>query len=394
MRNDRRTNILITGIGLVSTFGNSLNEFWAGLVRQENIPRHDPLLGKSGSENALGIKADLRIDNNKPKDRILEMGKKAVQSAIKDWGGCLSDYKRVCLVVGSGLGFSDCFLSQDDLSDDEEFLSTLGENLAGFVEGECKNIYIANACCAGAQAISYGMDLLKLNHYDLVIAGGVDILSNIAYSGFLRLNSIDFKGCRPFDRDRKGIATGEGAAFFVLEKQGQIFDEDRKEYCELAGSGITNDAYHIVQINSDGEQILRAMQEALEDSELKKEDIDLVVAHGTGTLQNDKVEAKIIAKFFEKNLKNMHVAAPKGAIGHTGGASGVFGLLTAVGSIYYGSIPPISNLKNVDKEFEIPLVVENEVQCRVFAAMVNTFAFGGTNVILICKKLTGSDNYE
>jgi len=392
VNNSRKSNVLITGIGLVSTFGNSLDEFWTGLMKQENIPRHAESLESFCGENALGIGAELSVENNRPEGRILEMGKSAIQSALKDWGGCLSDYKRICLVVGSGLGFSDCFLYKEDIKDTPEFLSTLGDRLAAFIEEECRNVYIANACCAGAQAIGYGMDLLKLDYYDLVIAGGIDALSNIAYSGFLRLNSLDSKGCKPFDKDRKGIVTGEGAAFFVLEKQRRDSENNRKVYCELAGSGITNDAYHVVQIDKNGEEILRAMEQALEDSKLDRGCIDLIVAHGTGTLQNDIVESKIIAQFFQDKLKNMYVTAPKGAIGHTGGASGAFGLLTAIGSIHYNCIPPISNLKNVHEEFKIPLVVGRKVECKVSAAMVNTFAFGGTNVILICKRQTGSDS--
>ncbi|SCY70352.1 beta-ketoacyl synthase N-terminal-like domain-containing protein [Alkaliphilus peptidifermentans] len=390
MRN-RENNIFITGVGVVSIFGNSLNEFWTGLMRQDNIPIHVEYLKKSGGENTLGLPADMPVEDNQPADRILEMGEKAIYSAIKDWGGNLSDYKRICLVVGSGLGFSDCFLFRDDLQNNKELLSTLGERLAGFVDKECRNVYIANACCAGAQAISYGMDLLELNRYDLVIAGGIDILSNIAYSGFLRLNSIDFMGCRPFDRDRKGIATGEGAAFFVLEKQREAYSKKPKVYCELVGSGITNDAYHVVQMKNDGRQILRAMEEALEASGMTRGDIDLVVTHGTGTIQNDIIEANTIETFFKEDLINIHVTAPKGAIGHTGGASGAFGLLTAVGSICHECVPPICNFKEADNGFNIPLVGRNRVQAKVSGAMVNTFAFGGTNVIIVCKNHIGSD---
>lgn len=391
MKNSKNQNVSITGIGLVSALGNSISQFWNGLVSQPAVIKHTDLLSKSENRNAFGIEAEFPVRDSCSESRALEMGKSALKSALKDWGGNLSEYKRICLVVGSGLGLSDCLLYKDDLQYDTEFLPSFGKSLSSFIRADCNEVYIANACCAGAQAVCYGMDLLHLDCYDLVIAGGVDTLSNIAHSGFLRLNAIDFNGCRPFDCDRKGIVTGEGAVFFVLEKLSHSLNKNLKLYCTLEGSGITNDAYHIVQMKNDGKEILRAMEQALYDSGLDRGEIDLVIAHGTGTTQNDRVEAGVIAEFFGEHLNHMQVTSPKGAIGHTGGASGAFGLLTAICSFIYNGVPPISNLRNIDPQFSIPIVKKCMVKGRIVAAMVNTFAFGGSNVILVCKRWAAND---
>ena len=230
------------------------------------------------------------------------------------------------------------------------------------------------------------MDLLDSQCFDLVIAGGIESLSLMALSGFLRLYSLDKNGCKPFDKDRKGIMVGEGAAFFILERTSEIISKRKNVYCILAGAGISNDAYNIVQIDPSGTEIKRAMDQAFDVSGLSKSDIDLIVAHGTGTTINDKVESKIINEYFKECLSSINVTTSKGATGHTGGSSGAFGLLTGIGALLTGCIPPILNLKNVDLDVKIPLIYGKYKKHKVEVVMVNAFAFGGTNIILICKK--------
>ncbi len=314
------------------------------------------------------------------------MGVQAIRNCIADWGGSLSEHKRIALVAGSGLGLEDQLAPGFPREEHKDYLSTLAEKLKLETGMECEAIYIGNACSAGSHAISYGMDLLEEDCFDLVIAGGMDALSQMAYKGFLRLNAIDPEGCRPFDRDRKGIMVGEGAVFFMLQKSSACKWDRGRVYCALKGAGVTNDAYNVVQMKADGQQIIRAMEEALDASGLGRDEIDLVVAHGTGTILNDRNEAKIIHDFFDGQLEHVLVTAPKGAIGHTGGASGGFGLLTAIGSMLYGYVPPIYNLKNPDPDIRIPLVEGKPARHCVKGAIVNAFAFGGTNVVLVCEK--------
>ncbi len=389
--NRRRDDVLITGIGLLSPFGNTFELFWEGLKYRKKAERQIKHFDALRVRNLPGIEVQYPSDRYEPEERILHMGTAAVRAALEDWGGSLVDYGKVGLLVGSGLGLSDQMFFRDTKGEEEGYLASLADKIALRVGIDCETIYIGNACCAGSQAVSYGMDLLDTGSFDIIIAGGIDIISQAAYGGFLRLNSIDMKGCKPFDRDRKGIMVGEGTVFFILEKSSGMKRKNCKTYCSLVGYGITSDAFHVVQMRQDGMEIQRAMEQALEAAGLDKGDINLVIAHGTGTPLNDRVESQVISRFFGCHLPFINVTSVKGALGHTGGASGAFNVLTAVGAITKGIIPPTANLVNVDPQCSLPLVYGDYKPSGIRAVMVNSFAFGGTNITLVCSKWHGED---
>jgi len=377
-------DICIIGIGVVSVFGDTIEDYFDGINSSNNE------ITKITDKHILKdiqipvFKTDFQSQSEEPEDRILTMGNKAMRAALKDRN--FDNYpsaERICLIIGSGIGLTDQYYFDESKANEANYFCSLAYKLSEITELKCDVVYIGNACSAGSQAISYGMDLLKSKRYDLVIAGGIDIISQAAYAGFLRLNAIDLDGCKPFDIRRNGIAIGEGAVFYVLERRESIRNQ-RKIYCSLPGAGVTCDAYHIVQINPDGKQVVRAMDEALSMSHLCKNDVDLIVAHGTGTIQNDKIESQIINQYFQNHANNIYVTAPKGAIGHTGGASGAFGVLVAIGVFKNNIIPPICNLEEQDPVCDV-LVSKCCIKHKAKLAMVNTFAFGGTNVIILCK---------
>lgn len=380
---NRKEQVVITGVGLVSPLGLTLKDFFTGLIKKTDVYRDIKVFDSLKAVNPKGMQVEECSLDYRPEEIILNMGECAIRSAIADRGLDTDSLSNISLVFGSGLGLTDQLYFEDK---DIHYLSSLGERLCGRLGLKCEIIYIANACCAGSQAVCYGVDLLRYTDTDLVIAGGLDILSQAAYAGFQRLNAIDPDGCRPFDRERKGISVGEGAAFFTMERNTPDLNKNRKVYCAVTGFGMTNDAYHVVQLKPDGLEIIRAMDEAVQSSGLSKDDIDLIVAHGTGTAQNDRVESSIIRTYFNEQLEHIHVTTPKGAIGHTGGASGAFGIATAIGSIIYGEVPSVTNLKTIDENFEIPLVFE-AVKKTINTVMVNAFAFGGTNIVVICKSI-------
>jgi len=379
-------DICVSGIGVVSAFGDTLEAFINGMSNSKNE------FTKITDEHILKniqipvMKAAFEASPEEPKARILSMGNKAIRDALKDRNPeHFPRVGRVCLIVGSGMGLADQYYYDENKYNEPDFFCSLADNLSEISGLNCDAVYIGNACSAGSQAISYGMDLLKSELYDLVIAGGIDIFSQAAYAGFLRLNAIDLDGCKPFDKRRKGIAIGEGAVFYALERRCSIMPGG-KIYCSLPGSGVTCDAFHIVQMNPDGKEAIRAMEQALSFSGLDKNEVNLVVAHGTATMQNDKIESKMINQYFGDYASNVYVTAPKGAIGHTGGASGAFGVLVAIGAIVTGTIPPICNLEEPDPECDVFVVFEHGIKHDVKLAMVNSFAFGGTNVVILCKK--------
>ncbi|MFZ5351482.1 MAG: beta-ketoacyl-[acyl-carrier-protein] synthase family protein [Bacillota bacterium] len=378
--------IYVTGIGVVSAFGDTIEDFEAGLRLREKMLGKIDHFEYAGVDHPTAISAKSLQVHKDPHRRIVYLGENALKSALNNWSGDISRYKKIGFVLGSGLGFTDQLYYIDENNYERNYLSTLAEQISKQCNLQCESIYIGNACCAGSQAISYGMDLLEMGSYDLIIAGGIDILSQMAYAGFTRLNSIDPDGCRPFDKNRKGISVGEGAVFFILEKQSSVNGQQIKKYCNLAGSGITNDAYHIVQMKKSGEGIKNAISSALHEAQIMKNEVDLVIAHGTGTLLNDKVESQVLTEYFGSDLENMLITNPKGSIGHTGGASGAFGLLMAIISLNTGIVEPIANLKEIDPDCKIPVVKDVSIKHNLHTAIVNAFAFGGTNVVLVCRK--------
>jgi len=384
--NRHNQDVCISGIGIVSIFGDTLELFSNGMNKGESEFTYisDEHILKN---NQIPVfRASLQPESQTPENRILSMGKKAICDALR---GRNSDHlpsvNRICLIVGSGMGLTDQYYYDENAHNESGYFCSLAEKLSEITELNCDAIYIGNACSAGSQAISYGIDLLKSERYDLVIAGGIDILSQAAYAGFLRLNAIDLDGCKPFDIHRKGIAIGEGSVFYTLERRENV-GSNENIYCTLPGAGVTCDAYHIVQMNPDGKEAIRAMDQALSFSGLDKKEVDLIVAHGTGTVQNDKIESQMINNYFGNISSDIYVTAPKGTIGHTGGASGAFGLLVAIAAIRLDMIPPICDLEDPDPECNISFVSGCSLKKEVKLAMVNAFAFGGTNVVILCKK--------
>ena len=380
----RKTDVCITGIGVVSAIGNTLTDFTEGIHRFQHsfTLQSDPRIFKN---NMVPVSPALGIDKTDPEDRLLSMGKSAIQDALHTRRTNMpSDVRRMCLIVGSGMGFTDAYFDDPSKYDNPEYLSSLAYTLAQITELHCDAVYIGNACAAGSQAISYGMDLVQAGIYDLVIAGGVDILSRAACAGFLRLHAIDPDGCRPFDANRRGIAVGEGAVFYTLERRESCM-ENRPIYASLPAAGITCDAHHIVQMAPDGAEAVRAMEQAISRAEADKSEVDCIVAHGTGTIQNDRLEAQMIRSCFGEHAEHIYVTAPKGVLGHTGGASGAFGLLTAISTFTAGEIPPIANLEKPDPACRLRLVPRQSVPYTAKLAMVNAFAFGGTNAVLLCR---------
>lgn len=350
--------VSVTGIGISSQFGNTLERFWKSVISGEK-----PLKENVASDHSERLFLDACITT--------------VLDAIKD-ADVETKGEKGCFILGTGMGISDVFLAEEKTVPPDTF--QLKEKISKRLEEQTgmqwRTIIIANACCAGAQAIAYGFDMVRSRQYDFVVAGGIEIESQIMRNGFQRLNSIDEECCRPFDKSRKGIRVGEGAVFFVLQTKRKWV------YGEILGQAVTNDAYHIVSPRPGGEYIQNVIELSLQRSNRKPEEIDAVVAHGTGTRKNDAIEAQVLERIF----KNVYVTAPKCVIGHTGGASGAFGLLTALGMLQYQEIPPIHHLKQLDEDINI-LVVQNKPQkASVRNVLINCFAFGGTNIALVCGR--------
>jgi 3-oxoacyl-[acyl-carrier-protein] synthase II len=249
------------------------------------------------------------------------------------------------------------------------------------------------ACAAGIFAFVDAKRLIDLGEAEVVITGGAEAniipISLAAMANMRALstrNAEPEKACRPFDRDRDGFVYGEGAAAFVIESEDHARKRGARIYAELGGGATTSDAYHITAPDPTGESASRAILRAMKAAGLEAEDIDCIVAHGTGTPLNDAAETTAIKRALGEHAYRVAVTAPKSMVGHQLGAAGAVSGLAAVLAIDRGVVPPTVNLETADPECDLnytPLVAR---KTEVRNALVNGFGFGGQNGVAAFKR--------
>ncbi|MBT5872505.1 MAG: beta-ketoacyl-[acyl-carrier-protein] synthase family protein, partial [Candidatus Latescibacteria bacterium] len=287
--------------------------------------------------------------------------------------------------------FDDHYIAEDFNGISEDFISTYPcHAISGHVASELKfsgsNIMIPAACAAGTYAIAHAFDELRGGRTRFMLAGGADSFSRITYSGFARLLAIAQEKCQPFDKNRKGMIPGEGAAILCLEPLESATARDAKIYAEVAGYGLSCDAYHMTGAHPDGTGAARAMEQALSQSELTPGDIDYISAHGTGTKSNDLHETTAVKQVFGEEAYTTPISSIKSMLGHTMGAASAIESAVCALAITNGCIPPTINFEEPDPECDLDYVPNVARDGRIDVAMNNAYAFGGTNASLIMKK--------
>jgi len=237
---------------------------------------------------------------------------------------------------------------------------------------------------------------LRLIHYgdaDLMITGGSEsAITPLGVAGFSNMRALSLrndnpeKASRPFDKERDGFVMGEGAGIIILEALEHALARDAKIYAELTGYGATDDAYHITAPEPNATSAARAMQLAIEDSNISSEQIDYINAHGTSTPLNDKIETLAIKKVFGKKAYEIPISSTKSIIGHLLGASGAVELIATILCMEKGYIHPTINLENPDPECDLDYVPKLARRKEVTCALSNSLGFGGHNAVLVVKK--------
>ncbi|AQW53927.1 MULTISPECIES: beta-ketoacyl-[acyl-carrier-protein] synthase family protein [Streptomyces] len=243
-------------------------------------------------------------------------------------------------------------------------------------------VTIPTACAAGNYAIGYGFDAVRTGEVDFALCGGADAMCRKTFAGFYRLGTIAPELCQPFDVDRKGILTGEGAGVLVLESLESALARGARIYAEVLGYGLNCDAYHQVAPNQSS--VARCMALALDNAGVKPGEVDLVSAHGTGTKANDVTEARAI--------REVYGAAPprtisiKSMLGHTMGAASALAAIACSLAIVHRFIPPTINHTATDPECEVDCVPNEAVEADLRIVQNNGLAFGGNNAVVILGK--------
>ena len=242
---------------------------------------------------------------------------------------------------------------------------------------------IATACSSSATAIGYGADLIRSGGADVVIAGGAESLSELTFSGFNALRSVDRSTCRPFDKHREGLVLGECGSILVLESQRRAEVHGIPGYAQVLGYGICADAYHMTSPDPQGDGAERSMANALKSAGVSPEAVDYINAHGTGTPINDRVETIAIKRFFGKKSESIPVSSIKSALGHCLGAAGAVEAVATILALYHGVLPPTLNYQEPDPDCDLDYVPNEARVADIQVALSNSFAFGGNNTTLV-----------
>jgi 3-oxoacyl-[acyl-carrier-protein] synthase II len=255
------------------------------------------------------------------------------------------------------------------------------------------NLAVATACATGNHAIGEAMRLIREDYADVMIAGGTDAgVTPLALGGFCAMKALSTrndapeKASRPFDAERDGFVMGDGAGILILEERSQAIARGARIYAELAGYGLSGDAYHISAPSESGEGAARAMRGALKDAGLPPDAIDYINAHGTSTPVGDRVETLAVKAVFGDHAKKVAFSSTKSMTGHLLGAAG--GLESAITTlaVYHGAIPPTINYEHPDPDCDLDCVPNVARRQPVRAALNNSFGFGGTNASLLTTR--------
>jgi 3-oxoacyl-[acyl-carrier-protein] synthase II len=409
--------VAITGVGMVSPLGIGNAENWDALTAGRSgvgpITRFDASAFTARIAGEVkGFEPARYIEKKEIKkmDIFIHYAMGAAHFAMEDSGLEVTDAnrERIAVVVGSGIGglpvieetsrrFVESGGSPRVIS--PFFITALIVNeAAGNISIKYglkgPNLATVTACTTGAHAIGEAFRMIQHGEADAAIAGGTEsVITPLAVGGFAVMRALSTRNddpqtaSRPWDRDRDGFVIGEGAGLLILEDMEAAKKRGARIYAELAGYGMSGDAYHIAAPSEDGDGPARVMRNALADAEIAPEEVQYVNAHGTSTPTGDKVETLAIHMVFGEHARKLAVSSTKSMTGHLLGAAG--GLETAICAlaVYHGVMPPTINYQTPDPECDLDYVPNEARRKPIRYALSNSFGFGGTNGSLILKKV-------
>lgn len=412
--NNRR--VVVTGLGSVTPVGNNLHEYWDGLLSGRNgvelITKFDTTnFDTKFAAEVKNFDPGLYVDFKNLK-RIDTFSVYALASATQAWDDAAFpegsyDPERFGVIFGSGIGGLKSLENQFQVFYNDNspkklspfFVTMMIADIAGghiSIKYGLKgpNYSTTSACATSSHAIADAFMLIQRGAADAMICGGAEAAATeLGIGGFGAMRAISTwndrykEASRPFDKDRNGFVLGEGSGSVILEEYEHAKRRGAKIYAELAGIGLTGDAYHMTAPDPEGSGAVRAMEEALRDAGVPLGKIDYINAHGTSTPLNDKTETKAIKTVFGGHAYNLAISSIKSMTGHLLGAAGAIEAVATIMTIGNDIIPPTINLDEADPECDLYYVPKQAVKRKVDFAISNTFGFGGHNASLLFKKL-------
>ena len=413
--------VVVTGLGTITPLGNTLTETWEGLLNGKSgagpITHFDA--SKFKTQFACEVKnfdASLYVDRKEARkcDRYSLLAIGAAKQAIEDAAMDLEseDKDRIGVIFAAGIGGIQTF--EDEVLGYAKTKDTIGPKfnpffipkmIADIAAGHISMIYgfrgpnfaTVSACASSTNAIADAFNYIRLGKANAIVTGGAEAaIAAPGVGGFNSMNALSTRNdspetaSRPFSGSRDGFVMGEGAACLVLEEMEHALARGAKIYAEVVGAGMSADAYHLTASHPEGLGAILVMKNALEDAEMKPEDIDYINVHGTSTLVGDISEVKAIQKVFGEHAYKLNISSTKSMTGHLLGAAGALEAIVSIKAVQEDIVPPTINHVEGDNDPEIDYNLNftfNKAQKRtVNAALSNTFGFGGHNASVIVKK--------
>ena len=410
--------VVVTGLGALTPIGNTLPAYWEGLLSgksgADRISYFDPSLFKT--QFACELKNFDPLDHfdrkeSRKYDRFAQYALVSVAEAIEDAQIPLDkiDKDRVGVIWGAGIGGLETFqnevLNFSAGNENPRFnpffipkmIADIAPGLISIKYGfKGPNFATVSACASASNAMIDALNYIRLGYSDIIVTGGSEAaVTKAGIGGFNAMHALSKRNndpksaSRPFDKDRDGFVLGEGGGALILESYEHAVKRGATIYAELAGGGLSADAYHMTAPHPEGLGAIKVMENCLKDAEINAEEVDTINMHGTSTPLGDVAESNAIVKVFNNHAYKMNINSTKSMTGHLLGAAGAIEAIASIMAIKHGIVPPTINHKTPDEDIDqkINFTFGKAQKRTVNIALSNTFGFGGHNACVLFKKL-------
>jgi 3-oxoacyl-[acyl-carrier-protein] synthase II len=413
---DGASRVVVTGLGAITPLGNDVPSNWAALLAGHSGV--GPITRFDASDLRTHIAAEVKdfdptryMDKREARrlDRFVHFAVVAAQEALADAHLDIAsqDPRRVGVVIGSGIGGVHTLLDQSDVLRERGprrlspftvtglMLNSAAAHVSIMMGARGPNLALATACATGSHALGEAAAIIRRGQADVMIAGGSEAaIVRLAMAGFDNMGAMSTRNdppegaCCPFDARRDGFVMGEGAGIVVLERLDLALARGARIYAELAGYGVTADAFHITAPAEDGAGAVECMAMALADAGLPPTAVDYINAHGTSTPLNDAIETRAIKAVFGEHAYRLAASSSKSMTGHLMGAAGAIEAIFTVLVLRDQVLPPTINYEMPDPACDLDYVPNRARPATVNVAMSNSFGFGGHNGTVLFRRVS------
>ncbi|MEC8397359.1 MAG: beta-ketoacyl-ACP synthase II [Bacteroidota bacterium] len=411
--------VVITGLGALTPIGNTLPDYWEGLL--SGVSGAAPITHFDASKFKTKFACELKgfdplnfMDRKEVRkfDRFAQYALVAADEAIQDAGLDFDneDKDRIGVIWGAGIGGLETFQNEvlNFASGDgsprfnpffiPKMISDIAPGLISMKHGlRGPNFATVSACASSSNAMIDSLNYIRMGFADIIVSGGSEAAVTIAgIGGFNAMHALSTRNddpktaSRPFDKDRDGFVLGEGAGALILEEYGHAISRGAKIYAELAGGGLSADAHHMTAPHPEGAGAKKVMVNCLKDADVNPEDVDTINMHGTSTPLGDIAETNAVKAVFKDHVYDININSTKSMTGHLLGAAGAIEAIASIMAIKNDIVPPTINHQTADDQLDpkINFTFGQAQKRTIKVALSNTFGFGGHNACVIFKKIT------